>query len=511
MSRPATGNPSSTPSGPTSEPPAKGSAKSRRRTANERYRQGFLSQASGELREFALLLTEEPDAQESVAFELQRLADTANTLELTAIARAATDAAEELGQTGVGVRALRRVANAIRHTGGRLRFGPVILVGLADDHAARLVADAQLCCEPLYLFDDLAGFAGGLHTEQPTAVVLPSDAVDAVEQLVTRENFPVLVHGPASAWQQHAAAMAAGAHGYLVHPFTLSDVTRLARWRSQPFEPPFEVLVLADPDPTRDQLVASLEQVGIGVVVTTDPADLSAALESTTPRAVVLSAFVGGYPALPLALLIRAHPRCNHLPILVTGRPDDATALRAIGVDDVMRTDAQPLQAAQRVRDRVLRMQGLPWERDPVGGMPNRLGVLNTLDAELAIASRTAMVLSVVVVEMEGLRAAVEQHGAAALNRSRRKMAGIFRDGLRRTDAFGELGIGELCLALPTCTRDVALRRAENIVRRWAAEVANDPQLKSVHIVVGVADTTEGLQSVAVRAERELRSGGSLK
>ena len=50
MSRPATGKP-------------------RRRSGNERYRQGFLSQAATELREFALLLTEEPDAQESVAFE----------------------------------------------------------------------------------------------------------------------------------------------------------------------------------------------------------------------------------------------------------------------------------------------------------------------------------------------------------------------------------------------------------------------------------------------------------
>jgi hypothetical protein len=57
----------------------------------------------------------------------------------------------------------------------------------------------------------------------------------------------------------------------------------------------------------------------------------------------------------------------------------------------------------------------------------------------------------------------------------------------------------------------VALRRAENIVRGFEAEAAADPQLKGVSLVVGVADTAEGLQSVAVRAERELRSGGSLR
>lgn len=488
----------------------------RRKLANERYRQGFLSQAASELREFALLLTEEPDAQESVAFELQRLSETAETLDLTAIARAAADAAEELTQTGVGVAALRRVANAIRHTGGRLRIGPICVVGIerSSPEAEQLLLDAELCCEPVYLFDDLAAFARGLHTEQPNAVVLPAHATDAIAQLVGRESFPVLVHGPGpseqtpegSAFELQAAALAAGAHGYLPRPFALPDLTRLARWQAQVRDEPIEAVLLVEGEPQGAELSAALEAAGMSVVASGNPADLIPLLDNA-PHAVVIGAWVGGVPALSLATMVRTHPQSAHLPILVTGRPDDASTLRAIGVDDVMRTEAAAAQVAQRVRDRVGRVRSLPWERDPGSGMPNRLGVLNMLDAELAIASRTGLVLSVVLVELDGLSTAVEAFGASALANARRRVQSLLRRMLRRTDVCGELGLGELLIALPVCTRAVALQRIESVAVQFAAETARDPQLKGVQMVFGAADTTEGLGAVAVRAERELRSG----
>lgn len=510
MSRPATGN--------------------ARRRANERYREGFLAQAATELREFALLLAEEPDAQEPVAFELQRLAETAETLELSTIARAASDAAEELAHSAAGVRALRRVANAIRHTGGRLRFGPICLVGVPPEDAERLLLDAELCCEPVYVFADLAAFASGLHTEQPTAVVLPAESTEAVTQLVSRENFPVLVHGPPldadpTAWERYTAAMEAGAHGYLPGKLELADVTRLARWRNQQAEEPIDVIVAADDDAARAELVQALEQARIGVVTVDNAAELAAALGGAAkppagappnqalplvvPHAVVLAARVDGVPAHPLAMLIRAHPRCCHVPVLVTGRPDDAGALRAVGVDDVMRSEAQAAQVAQRVRDRATRTSSLPWERDPMSGMPNRLGVLSQLDAELSLASRTGLVLSVAVIEMDGLRTAIEAFGASALGNVRRRVVRLFKQTLRRTDVFGEIAFGELVVAMPVCGQKVALQRIELVASRFADEAAADPQLKGITMVVGVADTSQGLRTVAVRAERELRAGGT--
>ena len=64
---------------------------------------------------------------------------------------------------------------------------------------------------------------------------------------------------------------------------------------------------------------------------------------------------VAGLPAANLAGLVRGHPRCGHLPMMVYGRPKHPSALRAAGIDDVMRSNADPAHVAQRIRDRVQR------------------------------------------------------------------------------------------------------------------------------------------------------------
>jgi diguanylate cyclase (GGDEF)-like protein len=249
-----------------------------------------------------------------------------------------------------------------------------------------------------------------------------------------------------------------------------------------------------------------MEQVGLAAIVAQDANELAVALERGTPKAVILGARVGGHTALGLAQLVRSHPRCNHLPILVTGRPDDPSALRNLGVDDVMRTDAQPLQAAQRVRDRILRVLSLPWERDPVSGLSNRLGVLDQLDAEISKASRSQEVLSVVLLELDGLRASIDSFGPRVLYAARQLLVRLFRAHLRRADLHGELDRGDLLVALPGCDRATALARVQIVAERFREEVRRDPELKTVQISLGAADTREGLNTVALRAERDLRA-----
>jgi len=480
----------------------------RRDNANERFRQGLLAQASALLREFAKQLVEEPDAGESVAFELRRLAQSAETLQLSSVARAANEAALNLEENVGGVRSLRRVANAIRHTGGRLRFGPLVIVGVKEEQAALLREERLLCSEPVRLYPTLAAFASGLHTEQPAAIVLAATEVSAVGQLASRERFPVLVHGSAGAVEDRLAAMAAGAHGFLVSPFALAEATHLARWQAQPQPTTIEVLILADPDPAIDALGRALMDLGCTVVRAANPTGLATALEVGSPRAVVLGASVGGRSATALASVIRGHPRFNQVPILVWGRPRDAPALRAAGVDDVMRASAGPGLAAQRVRDRAVRVLRLPWRRDPVSGMANRLGSLDALDAELARASRSQAVLSVVLIELVGLRHAVQEIGSVAHHRARRRLMGLVDVYLRQSDVFGELDLGELIIAMPDCSRATALARVQRLQEAFREQTADDPHLRDVRFAVGAAESSAGLQDVAIRAERELRASG---
>ncbi len=176
-----------------------------------------------------------------------------------------------------------------------------------------------------------------------------------------------------------------------------------------------------------------------------------------------------------------------------------------MGVDDVMRADASPVQAAQRVRDRVMRMQALQWERDPVSGLLNRPGVLLALDHELAKASRTGQVLSVALVELDGLSDAIDMFGAPALREARLRLVDLFQTNLRRTDLFGEIGIGEILVAYPGARKQVPQRRLAALGEVFREGCRRDARLKSLGWSVGVADTEAGLQGVALRAAKALR------
>jgi GGDEF domain-containing protein len=483
-------------------------AQARRSRAGQwRFQQAFVSETAAQLHDLWRDLERDPDVAEPAAIELRRIAETAEALDLEVVARAAREAAKELDEgSEASARSLRRVGNALRHTGGRLRFGPIVVVGLTGEEADELLLSARLCCEPVEVHADLAGFVAALHTEQPAAIVLPVEELHAVEQLVGRERFPVLVHAAERAFEPRLTALAAGAHAVVDRPLALRDVTRLVRWHSQMTEEDLEVLVLADPSPLRDTLVAAVRDAGLSVRLSKDPAELPALVEHATPAAVVIGPTVAGVPAFPLALLVRAHPRSHPVPMLVFGHPDEPAALRACGVEDVMRSDANPALAANRIRDRIMRLRALPWERDPRTGWPTRLGVLGAIDEELAVVSRTGRPLTIALVELEGMVEVEEAFGPEAGSDLRRILRGVVSDGLRRTDLHGTLGPpGSLVLALPACNRDAAMPRLANLLARFEERIRGDERFVQTSLVVGVADTDAGLADVGVRAEQNLK------
>ncbi len=481
----------------------------RARAGPWRFQQAFVAQAARLLHDLWRDLERDGDAAEAAAIELRRLADTAETLDLEVVSRAAREAAAELVEQSDGsARSLRRVGNALRHSGGRLRFGPIVVIGLSGEEADDVARNARLCCEPVEVYPDVAGFTAALHTEEPAAIVLPVEEVDAVGQLVGRERFPVLVHAAEAAFEPRLVALIAGAHAVVDRPLSLREVTRLVRWHSQMTVEDLEVLVLADPSSLRDSLVAAIRAAGLSVRLSTDPEELPALVEHATPAAVVLGPRVAGHPAFPLALLVRAHPRSHPVPMLVFGHPDEPAALRAAGVEDVMRSDANPTLAAHRIRDRIVRLRALPWEREPRTGWPTRLGALDALDGALAVVSRTGRPLTVVLVEVDGMAAVEDSFGPEAGSDLRRILRGVVTDGLRRTDLHGTLGPpGSLLLALQACNQEEALPRVADLLARFEERIRGDERFVDATLVVGAADTDAGLADVGVRAERDLVSG----
>ncbi|MEM6928075.1 MAG: hypothetical protein AAF602_14175, partial [Myxococcota bacterium] len=198
----------------------------RREQSNQRFRHGFLADFAGQVRTFARQLRSDPDPA-GVAFELERLAERARTLELEALAVIADDAARELAGEALGLGALRRVATAVRQARGRMRVGAIVVVGGDAEAQARIRADAEWSAEPVQLFADIASFASDVHPERPEAVVLPQWAHDAIEQ--ASPGSLVIAHGDPSHREVVDGALRAGAHGLLASPLRLSAIARAVR------------------------------------------------------------------------------------------------------------------------------------------------------------------------------------------------------------------------------------------------------------------------------------------
>jgi len=480
--------------------------KRRRGEARERFRDAFLDQAAKQLVELAALVHQlDADTRDSVIYDLERMADTANTLSMGQLARAAK--AGSRGLKGPDpLQALRRVAQALRRTTGMRRLGPVLVVAESRT-AAPLVADAEVCPEPLRLFSSLEQFTQALHVDEPSAVCLPVEAHDAVRQLVEFEQFPVLVHGHADDLEGRARAMSAGATGYVSRPLTAQALLHQVRWRSTAPGAPMHVSVLMDADATRDRIVAALDGAGLSVQSSDAPSDLAAALDAGGLDAVILGPEVQGIPCATLAALVRGHPRCGHLPLMVIGRPKAPSALRASGIDDLMRASADASHIAQRVRDRITRFQNLPWAQPLTTGVPNRMGTLSAVERLLRRTRRDRTPLTLAMLTFDGFHQAELTNISAITHQSRRCFAEAVGSTLRRTDIAGELKPGDMLVALPGARVAQARPRIKELSTALREAFRGHEATKGLRVRMGLADTSLGLLEVAARAEAELIAG----
>jgi CheY-like chemotaxis protein len=216
------------------------------------------------------------------------LADTAGTLGLGQLERAARAAARDI-PLGRRVEALRLVAQALRRTRGVRRLGPILVVA-SNQTASALISAMEVCSESVRVYPTMQAFNDALHVDEPTAVCLPVEAFDAVRQLAEFEQFPVLVHGPSADVEGLARAMAAGAAGYLPRPIDPQALVHQARWRSTHHDELMEVFLLMDASPVRDQLVSALESIGLRVTASAAPGEIGPALDEGHLDAVIMGA-----------------------------------------------------------------------------------------------------------------------------------------------------------------------------------------------------------------------------
>jgi diguanylate cyclase (GGDEF)-like protein len=147
---------------------------------------------------------------------------------------------------------------------------------------------------------------------------------------------------------------------------------------------------------------------------------------------------------------------------------------------------------------------------DSLTGLANYRRLLAVLEAELDRSRRTQRPFSVVLLDMDGLKAINDQHGHLAGSRALVRLGKILRNHSRAIDTPARFGGDEFALVLPEAGPDIAKRVASRIRERLAAE-NETPRLS---VSVGVAaypedgDTPEKILGAADRALYGMKNRG---
>jgi diguanylate cyclase (GGDEF)-like protein len=154
---------------------------------------------------------------------------------------------------------------------------------------------------------------------------------------------------------------------------------------------------------------------------------------------------------------------------------------------------------------------------DPLTGLLNRRAFEGRARGEVARAARHGHPLSVLLVDVDGLKQVNDRAGHGAGDAALRRVAGAIREGIREFDAAGRWGGDEFVILAPHAGRDAAVALAER-VRALAAVtetvstgIATLEAGETMEALIGRADVAlyeakrSGRNRVASARMREIR------
>jgi diguanylate cyclase (GGDEF)-like protein len=125
-------------------------------------------------------------------------------------------------------------------------------------------------------------------------------------------------------------------------------------------------------------------------------------------------------------------------------------------------------------------------ETDALTGIANRRALRRRLEAEFRRSTRYGTPVSLLVVDIDGLKRFNDTHGHAAGDRTIRAVADAITRGLRGSDLAARWGGDEFAVVVPNTSAKAAHSSAERLVARVASQ--RDPHLRSQPTVsIGVA------------------------
>ena len=139
---------------------------------------------------------------------------------------------------------------------------------------------------------------------------------------------------------------------------------------------------------------------------------------------------------------------------------------------------------------------------DSLTGLANYRRLIAVMEAELDRSRRTGRSFSVVLLDMDSLKAINDQHGHLVGSRALCRLANVLRVNSRSMDTPARYGGDEFALVLPETSAQVAELLVQRIRERLAQDTEKPPLSASAGAAVYPADgeTPEKLLAAADRA-----------
>jgi len=146
-------------------------------------------------------------------------------------------------------------------------------------------------------------------------------------------------------------------------------------------------------------------------------------------------------------------------------------------------------------------------DHDPLTAALNRRAFLRELDRSMAFAARYGLPLSIVFLDIDGLKAINDRYGHAAGDEALRQVGETLIQRTRRSDLVARIGGDEFALILPQTSREAAEGLASRLSEAVAAlTVAADGDFIALSIAYGVhaVDPQEDAESAMAVADRDM-------
>ncbi len=463
-----------------------------------------LRQQAAEAVHLARDVRRDPDLLDALEGMVARVRDTAKTLGLSHVERAA-------------LRALRGLASPERDelleelldtcTGG-LRTTPIlrpIVVVATKENTTVLRGSAAVLATAIRVAPDVATAVRTATADDAAAVVAPVSAIPelASHRRAALRDRLLLVYGPENDIGARLQAARIGAVQYLPEPLDLRSALRevrgrIAAWRTSAWR-----VLVGDRTEERAQfLAAAIGSEEIATVTAVGGFKLLEAIERHSPDLLVIGLPMDGIPGPELAAMLRTHQRYSALP-RIFARDPDAPPPPIAGGHGVIDRDARPEVFRARVlgllderrRERAMR------EYDELTGSLAQAAILNAADREVALTRRRGDALVAVRFELDEPLELARRAGAIATDGAMRLLARTIGVCVRDTDSVGLIGSYGFLLLMPGCSIALAKERVDDIRRRFGLQVAANERIAGAGFSVGMA---EGPDDLLLRAERQL-------